>query len=625
MSKSSDGASCNPSSGRERSSGARPMKSQPGTTRSSGYTNGSGDSGSGRERSSVAKSKKSLPGTTPSSENTNGSGRSVSGGERSSGAKSKKSLPGTTPSSENTNGSGRSVSGGERFSGARPKKSQTDTTHSSGNKNGSGRSVSVGERFSGVRAKKSQTGTTHSSGNTNGSGGSVSVRERFSGVRAKKSQTGTTHSSGNTNGSGRSVSDGERSSGARPKKSQTGTTPSSGNTNGSGRSVSGGERSSGTRPKKSQTGTTPSSGNTNGSGRSVSGGERSSGARPKKSQTGTTPSSGNTNGSGRSVSGGERFSGARPKKLQTDTAPSSGNTNDSGRSVSGGGKPDASSIEKDHRHKQHDGRNYDRSTSLSLPGKVHDTSPDSQAILIMIMNADGEGKADERKEGIKSMVRRIRPKLLLFQEFSWVGITGKSWEDHSLPKHYKYFGNSEAGILYDFRDIVAEEVSSTNLMRILEELQRTPKNPLPIGFDLLPRMCASTIKTIGVPFWEFICVSWHGPHNGWTTERMKTYFQYLLEFLRNIKKILKKPLLIAGDFNVEFKHIEQLIQHPFKKYTYKPSKRREKKLIDYFITTEDLELSKMEFVDLCAYEDSFNHDPIQSCVKVIRADKTART
>ena len=413
----------------------------------------------------------------------------------------------------------------------------------------------------------------------------------------------------------------ERSTGARPKKSQPDTTRSSGYTNGSG--GSGRERSSGARSKKSLPDTTPSSGNTYGSGGgSVSDGERSSGARPKKTQTHTTHSSVFTNGSDSRTK-----SDPRTHELYSRTNESTKTNKQDytpNKKEGPGRKPDTSSSEKDHRHKQHDGRNYVRSASLSLPGKMHDTSPDSQAILIMIMNAEGKGKADERKEGIQSMVRRIRPKLLLFQEFSWKGITGKSWEDHSLPKHYQYFGNSEAGILYDFRDIAAEEVSSTTLMRILEELQRTPKNPLPIDFDPLPRMCASIIKTIGVPFWEFICVSWHGPYNRWTIEHRKTYFQNVLKFLRNIKKILKKPLLIAGDFNVEFKHIEELIKHPFKKYTYKPSTRREKSVIDYFVTTEDLELSKMKFVDLRVHEDSFDHDPIQSCVKVIRADKTAR-
>ena len=452
------------------------------------------------------------------------------------------------------------------------------------------------------------------------SGNPSSGRERSSWTRPKKSQPDTTRSSGYTNSLGGSGSGRERSSVAKSKKSQFDTTPSSGNTHGSGGSGSGGERSSEGKSKKSQPDTTPSSGNTYGSGGSGSGGECSSGARPKKTQTRTTHSSGFTNGSGCRTK-----SDPRTHELHSRTNESTKTTKQHytpNKKEGPGRKPDTPSSEKDHRHKQHDGRNYDRSASLSLPGKLHDTTPDSQAILIMIMNAKGEGKADERKEGIQSMVRRIRPKLLLFQEFSWKGITGKSWEDHSLPKHYQYFGNSEAGILYDFRDIVAEEVSSTTLMRILEELQRTPKNPLPIDFDPLPRMCASIIKTIGVPFWEFICVSWHGPYNRWTIEHRKTYFQNVLEFLRNIKKILKKPLLIGGDFNVEFKHIEELIKHPFKKYTYKPSKRREKSVIDYFVTTEDLELSKMKFVDLRVHEDSFDHDPIQSCVKVIRADKT---
>ena len=250
----------------------------------------------------------------------------------------------------------------------------------------------------------------------------------------------------------------------------------------------------------------------------------------------------------------------------------------------------------------------------------NDTDP---GLIIMIMNAGGAGtsKAVDRRKCIAHTVNTLKPKILLFQEFTWKGIAGKIWESSPLPSHYQYFGHSDASVLYDVRDIIAEELKSTDVRRILEHLQRTSNNafnsPFPMDFDPLPRMCACLVSTIGVPFWEFICVSWHGPWARCSLGRRKTYFQYLLEFLKNIMVKFKRPLLVGGDFNIDFPDIIALIKHPFKKYEYTPSKRRQDLVKDYFITSFDMDLNKIGFVDISGYESCLDHDPVTSCLSKV--------
>ena len=256
--------------------------------------------------------------------------------------------------------------------------------------------------------------------------------------------------------------------------------------------------------------------------------------------------------------------------------------------------------------------------------KVSSRKPNSETfdpgLIIIIMNANGAGQSDpvERRQCISNIVKEQKPKILLFQEFTWKGITGKIWENSPLPTHYQYFGNKEASVLYDVSDIVAEELRSTDVRCILDHLQRPSNNAFNSDFDPLSRMCACSVSTTGVPFWEFICVSWHGPWNGMTLDRRKTYFKYLLEFLKNIMTRFKRPLLIAGDFNIDFPDIEAFIKHPFKKYDYTPSKRRQGAVKDYFITSIDMDLNKLRYVNIDNYESCLDHDPVISCLSKVK-------
>ncbi|KAL3876807.1 hypothetical protein ACJMK2_034601 [Sinanodonta woodiana] len=250
--------------------------------------------------------------------------------------------------------------------------------------------------------------------------------------------------------------------------------------------------------------------------------------------------------------------------------------------------------------------------------------PVKTGLKVLIMNASGpnqgEGTATRKKQAIQSVIKRHNPDLVLFQEFSWKGIHGKTWSTEPVPEHYQLATNNDASILYNINESTLEEKPIRELHRILEELQRpTSKHPTPIPLDFapIPRMSLRVVKTKGVPVMEFICISWHGKHAGMTNDTKVTEFTHLMIFLNKMYVKYHLPILIAGDFNVEVKLICHEVKEPFMLYEYKASKRRkEKGVIDYFIATIELHLSDLTPVDLKKDskaekpEEVLDHDPI---------------
>ncbi|KAK3599313.1 hypothetical protein CHS0354_028679 [Potamilus streckersoni] len=250
--------------------------------------------------------------------------------------------------------------------------------------------------------------------------------------------------------------------------------------------------------------------------------------------------------------------------------------------------------------------------------------PVKTGLKILIMNASGpnqgEGTATRRKQAIQSVITRHNPDLVLFQEFSWRGIHGKTWSADPVPEHFQLTLNNDASILYNINELTVEEKPIRELQRILQELQRpTSKHstPIPLDFAPIPRMSLRMVKTKGVPVMEFICISWHGKHAGMSSDTKVTEFTYLMIFLNEIYLKCHLPILIAGDFNVEVKLICLEVKDPFKLHEYKASERRKKKgVIDYFIATTELYLSDIEPVDLKKDskadkpEEVLDHDPI---------------
>jgi hypothetical protein len=260
-----------------------------------------------------------------------------------------------------------------------------------------------------------------------------------------------------------------------------------------------------------------------------------------------------------------------------------------------------------------------------------------ESVKIMLMNANGKNDkggtpTERRKNAIQNVILKHSPKIVLFQEFSWKGITGKTWAKYPFPEHYVYKGHYDASIMYDSSCITVKDLLSSDIQTILSGLQSSANNRLkrtfPMDFNPVARMCLSRVSTPSKPALDFICISWHGKSNENGGGRMKElkkieYFEYWMEFLRHIREKYKLPIVAGGDYNVDMYSIETYVTSPFKLCIYETSMRRTVRgIVDYCIVTDDLDFTEISWVNLdrdtSVYHPNeiLDHDPIVGSLSV---------
>ncbi|KAH3752718.1 uncharacterized protein LOC127848126 [Dreissena polymorpha] len=267
--------------------------------------------------------------------------------------------------------------------------------------------------------------------------------------------------------------------------------------------------------------------------------------------------------------------------------------------------------------------------SLNAP-----TIPNVQ-LLIINVKGNGKGKSEDddhidppesrRRNAISNIIHKYKPDVVLFQEFTWVGITGNSWIKWPIPDNYAYLGNTEASIMSDSRHVVVWDVPAADIDNILTELKRTSNNRLeqlfPTDFTPVSRMCLKRMMVKTKPVLDFICVSWHGPSKKLTLEEKIVFFKYLMEFLRHIKDKYNIAMLIGGDFNINMESIKHIDISPFKLCEYKASERRIGRIIDFYIVSDEITLDNIQWVDLERDTDVvrpnkiLDHDPVLATLK----------
>lgn len=241
-------------------------------------------------------------------------------------------------------------------------------------------------------------------------------------------------------------------------------------------------------------------------------------------------------------------------------------------------------------------------------------------MLLIISNVGGpnagKGSASRRKRAMAGMLNKFHPTLVLFQEFPWSGIQKNStWENINISDKYEYYGHSQASILYDKNELIAKKINATELIRLHEEMTR--KEKLLWGFSILERMCILEIETKGVPMAHFLCISWHGSHNSKKKTDLINELKNLLVFIEEFGRIKKLPFIIAGDFNLPYEKARaEINQLTVTIYDYTPMKRREGRLIDFYIASKALPLANIASIDWETVEDGkgateiFDHDPV---------------
>lgn len=261
-----------------------------------------------------------------------------------------------------------------------------------------------------------------------------------------------------------------------------------------------------------------------------------------------------------------------------------------------------------------------QSTKFPLDSKVLPNPKAQPIISLVISNVGGpnagQGTANKRKKAIAGILKTVHPNVVLFQEFPWTGIRRHStWKNINIPAKYEYFGHQEASILYDKNELVVKKPNLTRFVRLHEEMTR--KGKLTMGFSPLGRMCILEIKTKGVPLAHFLSISWHGSHNSKKETEIVNELRNLLVFINEIGNQMKLPFIIAGDFNLSYeKASAEINQHTVAIYEYTPLKRREGRLIDFYIASNTLPLAAITAVDWETVESGegateiFDHDPV---------------
>lgn len=214
------------------------------------------------------------------------------------------------------------------------------------------------------------------------------------------------------------------------------------------------------------------------------------------------------------------------------------------------------------------------------------------------MNAKGPGPAAVRNEVIGTFLATKSPHLMFFQEFTKLGPLTKKWEPYQLKPSYRYFGDSQASILYD-SEVLELHPLSMDSMDILDE-----------GNDLVTSRLAICVLEDKVDKIKFIAGSWHGQHK--TEEAFKIEsLKELNEILGNIQKAEGiDNLILSGDFNLPVEKAEKVVPGQFQIHKYKGIIRVDKNVIDFFITSKKFPLKELTAfeVETVGIEGILDHD-----------------
>lgn len=220
---------------------------------------------------------------------------------------------------------------------------------------------------------------------------------------------------------------------------------------------------------------------------------------------------------------------------------------------------------------------------------------------LMIMNTHGnnddQGRPSaRRKKTIADIVKRVDPVIVLFQEFKWVSIRHAHWkrDDAEIDPTYEYIRQprhesmniarnrpNEASIMYN-----NDEIVEVNLVDFAD-LQNCLTETINV-FNPFKRMTAVKIavQISQARTEKFVCISWHGRYTEGGTNRLQE-FVYLMEFLTSMSESLILPIVIGGDFNIDFNTVQGLVPDSFTIYQYQASRRRRRQgVIDFFICSK---------------------------------------
>lgn len=258
---------------------------------------------------------------------------------------------------------------------------------------------------------------------------------------------------------------------------------------------------------------------------------------------------------------------------------------------------------------------------------------DRKTISIITANAGytrGKGHAAFRQQAISLILNDDNaPELVLFQEFDnrEFDVTSPKWKPYNISDKYKYiYKGNNASFLYHKDKLTLEDVDDNtewqdNLMKIREELQKKDQR-LELAVGRMPMAVATMVNDETA---QFACVSYHGPSKV-KDDAKWLEIEGMLMLVTTWSKQMNLPLIIGGDFNLEFlnvsAHLEKMgtkLPVPVIAHNYKAEGKRKRSLkVDFFISSALLELK--EIYPINWNEDLgteiLDHDPVTAKLRI---------
>ena len=169
---------------------------------------------------------------------------------------------------------------------------------------------------------------------------------------------------------------------------------------------------------------------------------------------------------------------------------------------------------------------------------------------LMTVNMNGHTNAQERRKLLSEIIRREGKKssLIFCQE-----LPGR-FESDVVPDNYDFVrtAHKHAAVMWSKQHFHSKKVDAGFKTKIFDRL---PVAMNKIGDDILseiPGRTAVVMLTAIKESCNFLAVSWHGPHSGWTLKRKQKALKGLILFLYEVCRRIEDVslIIIGGDFNL---------------------------------------------------------------------------
>lgn len=238
----------------------------------------------------------------------------------------------------------------------------------------------------------------------------------------------------------------------------------------------------------------------------------------------------------------------------------------------------------------------------------------------------GEGTRADKKRIMRQFIDNHRPSILFLQENLWrhdnilQQIKGKLRKDYKSVTHK----HMEAAVYY--RKVEFSEVDRGLNEKFEDEFNRIDDQERRLDYETFMERASFAVlidKTIfSRDITMVLVMSWHGENNGQgldnDTRRGKV--RDLLTVLSQVHLRTNLPIILAGDFNIALNDIQDIVNtiDCLRSYDYNLGNRAT--LIDFFVTTSDVEVSGMEALrnymsdNMANGKKVFDHDPVEASV-----------